>query len=488
MFSVSHIGAEDEHGWIVQKYGGTSVGSASRMNQIVGIIKENLNHSHIAVVCSAMSPTEKKKGTTSMLLAALNGVNDRTEYKGFVDKIRKYHVDEATMALDSNFQLKKEALDYIHSNCNKLSEFLDALDIISEISPLSKDVVVSFGERLSCKLLSLVLQKNDIPSVYIGLESLIDRPMKSQLPLLNQQFYDKTSKKMAELMFDKITDAGYPKIKVVPVVTGYFGFVPGSLLSAIGRGYSDLSAALLSAGILAEELQIWKEVDGIFTADPRKIKNATLINEISPDEAAELTYYGSEVIHPFTMDQAIRNAIPIRIKNTFNPLGSGTVIVPSGSPSSPIVHKQGPTAVTIKDNIILINVRSNLKSSAHGFLSKIFHILDSHRVTVDLISISQINVTLAIPEDVELDLSKVILELEILGQTTVAHKQCILSVVGKQMRRNIGIACQMFNSLAQSNTNIEMISQGASEINISCVIHDIDAIKALQATHELIRQ
>ena len=487
MFSVSHIGAEDQQGWIIQKYGGTSVGTANRIQQIVEIVKNSMVSNHIGLVCSAMSPTEKIKGTTSLLLKAVNAVNVGGDYKIFVEEVRQYHINEASLALADSKYLT-EALSYINGCCNKLTEFLEALDIISEVSPISKDAVISFGERLSCKIVSLVLQNNGIPSVYIGLESLIDRPKKSkQTPILNQQFYDKTSKLMAQLIYDKCSALGYPSKKVVPVVTGYFGIVPGSLLSAIGRGYSDLCAALLAAGLMAEELQIWKEVDGIFSADPRKIKSATLVMEITPDEAAELTYYGSEVIHPFTMDQVIRNAIPIRIKNTFNPGGCGTVIVPEGSPKSPtLLRSKGPTAVTIKDNIILMNIRSNQKSSAHGFLSRIFHILDTYQITVDLISTSQVHVTLAIPEDPEMDLPKLTEELECLGHVTVSHKQCILSVVGKQMKRSIGVAGQMFNRLADSGTNIEMISQGASEINISCVVHESDAIKALTATHELI--
>eukprot|EP00835_Amoeboradix_gromovi_P001501 NODE_69_length_23719_cov_0.556689.p5 type:complete len:493 gc:universal NODE_69_length_23719_cov_0.556689:12570-14048(+) len=489
MFSVSHIGAEDDCGWIVQKYGGTSVGSSERIKQIVSIVSNSLQSNHIAVVCSAMSPTDKSKGTTSLLLKSVQALNEGINYQIYVEQVRAYHISEANNALHDSKYLE-EALNYIESSCNKLAEFLDALDIISEISPTSKDIVVSYGERLSCKLVSLILNNNNIPSVYIGLESLMERSKKVGYPItLNQQFYDKTGRQMASLVFEECSRLGYPKTKVVPVVTGYFGFVPGSLLSAIGRGYSDLCAALLSAGVFAEELQIWKEVDGIFTADPRKIKTATLVKEISPDEAAELTYYGSEVIHPFTMDQVIRNAIPIRIKNTFNPSGCGTLIVPEESPKSPIsTERRGPTAVTIKDNIILMNIRSNQKSSAHGFLSRIFHVLDKQEITVDLISTSQVHVTLAIPEDPEMDLPKAVEELEVFGHVTISHKQCILSIVGRQMRRSVGVAGQMFNRLAASGTNIEMISQGASEINISCVVHEIDALKALAATHELINR
>ena len=189
---------------------------------------------------------------------------------------------------------------------------------------------------------------------------------------------------------------------------GYFGPVPGSLLAQIGRGYTDLCAALCAVGLSASELQVWKEVDGIFTADPRKVPAARLVSVITPDEAAELTYYGSEVIHPFTMEQVIRAQIPIRIKNVMNPQGSGTIIYPDEWIPEAVesaasrsmreamdVAEEGklPTAVTIKDQIIVLNIHSNRKTISHGFLARIFGTLDRAGVVVDLISTSEVHVS-----------------------------------------------------------------------------------------------
>jgi hypothetical protein len=215
-------------------------------------------------------------------------------------------------------------------------------------------------------------------------------------------------------------------------VAGYFGVVPGSLLKQVGRGYTDLCAALIAVGLKAAELQIWKEVDGIFSADPRKVPTARLIPIITPDEAAELTYYGSEVIHPFTMEQVIRASIPIRIKNVENPTGSGTVIYPETS--APIDGEGGtgaevaqprpikkfpehlPTAVTIKDSIIIINIHSNRKTISHGFLARIFGTLDRFGVIVDLISTSEVHVSMAIHADLmRKDIEKMVKELKKIG-------------------------------------------------------------------------
>lgn len=225
-------------------------------------------------------------------------------------------------------------------------------------------------------------------------------------------------------------------------MVGYFGVVPGSLLKQVGRGYTDLCAALCAVGLAAAELQIWKEVDGIFSADPRKVPTARLIPSITPDEAAELTYYGSEVIHPFTMEQVIRAEIPIRIKNVENPGGGGTVIYPQSD--SPVASVDGieqlrpvkrfpqhlPTAVTIKDSIVIINIHSNRKTISHGFLARIFGTLDKFGVIVDLISTSEVHVSMAIHASLmRRDIDKMVKELRKSG-TVSASPACHHSPTG----------------------------------------------------------
>ncbi|KAF8329424.1 Aspartate/glutamate/uridylate kinase [Cantharellus anzutake] len=358
--------------------------------------------------------------------------------------------------------------------------------------------------------MATILRDRGIDSEYISLENILpndegDRFTFGEGDQLDQWFYDRLSAVMGE----RIRRCG----SKVPVVTGFFGPVPGSLLRQIGRGYTDLAAALLAAGLEASELQIWKEVDGIFTADPRKVPTARLIPIISPEEAAELTYYGSEVIHPFTMEQVIRRDIPIRIKNVENPQGGGTVIhpdpdeslefmsrLPSGSVtpeeisvsrvhslSSPTStkHRRLPTAVTIKENIAIVNVNSNRKTVSRGFFAKIFGLLDKFGLVVDLISTSEVHVSMAMDDSLEKRLfDRLLQELSKSGSVSVRRRMAILSLVGKKMHHMIGISGRMFTALADGNINIEMISQGASEINISCVIDGQDAVKALNLIHQ----
>jgi aspartate kinase len=303
----------------------------------------------------------------------------------------------------------------------------------------------------------------------------------------------------------------------VPVMTGYFGTVPGGLMDGeIGRGYTDLCAALIAVAVTAEELQVWKEVDGIFTADPTKVPTARLLPTMTPSEAAELTFYGSEVIHHLTMDQVIRATPPIkiRIKNVRNARGNGTIILPdrilaagqlshSRNPSILGIRRtpRRPTAVTIKDKITVINVHSNKRSISHGFFAKVFSILDRRQLSVDLISTSEVHVSMAIhsssiPAE---DLQNAKEELEECGEVSILNKMAILSLVGAEMKNMVGIAGRMFSTLGEHNVNIEMISQGkwrpalakmvkliisgASEINISCVIDAYEATRAMNILH-----
>jgi aspartate kinase len=346
---------------------------------------------------------------------------------------------------------------------------------------------VSKGEKLSCRYMAALLSDRGTPAQFVDLSDVVRfaAPMKGGL---NDQFY----RDLADALGKEVAACG----DKVPVITGYFGSVPGGILSSIGRGYTDLCAALVAVGIQAKELQVWKEVDGIFTADPRKVPTAALLPNVTPGEAAELTFYGSEVIHPFTMEQVIRARIPIRIKNVMNPRNAGTVIFPDNlnelddraplhaglfrtRSSSILTPHQGPrrpTAVTIKHNIVVLNVHSNKRTRAHGFLMNIFSILDRWSLSVDLISSSEVHVSMALHSEVALlsgggaqedeykiqdsDLQGAVNDLGKLGTIDIVPDMAIVSLVGKQLKNMIGISGKFFSVLGRNNINIEMISQG----------------------------
>ncbi|KAJ2795715.1 Aspartokinase [Coemansia guatemalensis] len=485
---------------LVLKFGGTSVGKF--VQNICGqIIPDLLNTHRVVVVCSARSTNVKAKGTTTRLVRAADTVLGTISgsHQQIVQDILDDHLEAIEENID-NAAARDSLSKSLTDVCRRLRVFLEAAEVINEVSPKSKDIIIGTGEKLACEYVAAILQDKGVNSKYVNLEKAIDRHFDPGH--LDQTFYDYLAQRFADI----VNECG----DSVPVVTGYFGPCPGSILYSIGRGYTDLTAALIAVGVGAQELQVWKEVDGIFTADPRKVPSARLLKIITPEEAAELTYYGSEVIHPFTMEQVIRAAIPIRIKNVQNPDGAGTVIFPDllsrpasivgSGESSPALStpemllengymldlsRRHPTAVTIKDEITVLNIHSNRKSVSHGFFARIFSILDKYGITVDLISTSEVHVSMALSDSVvERNLGPAIQELSSLGAVDKLQNMAILSLVGKQMRNMVGIAGSMFQTLAKSGVNIEMISQGASEINISCVIDNSKAPIALRAIHE----
>ena len=408
-------------------------------------------------------------------------------YQSLVDAVRLDHIRSAHEELRSH-DIQSQSVARINEECERVIRILDAAQTLGEISARCVDKVMSTGEKLSCLLMAALLRDRGVDAEYLDLAEVIDFPIGSHG--LDQQFYNDLAAALGRRIRQQCGDGK------VPVVTGYFGTVPGGLLDQVGRGYTDLCAALVAVGIHAEELQVWKEVDGIFTADPRKVPTARLLPAITPAEAAELTFYGSEVIHPFTMEQVIRSKIPIRTKNVMNPKGNGTVIFPdshaelertspghdpnllkkrgSPPPSQQLQTPKRPTAVTVKHKILVINVHSNKRSLSHGFFAGIFTVLDRWRLSIDLISTSEVHVSMALHSEMRLlngigrdeyeivdqDLKGALQDLQKYGTVDIIPEMVILSLVGKQMKNMIGVAGRMFTTLGEHNVNIEMISQG----------------------------
>ena len=457
------------------------------MTLLILFHRTGLHTSLVAVVCSARSTGTKADGTTNRLLRASREAENTlsTQYRSLIQEVQSDHIRTAESYIKTPTILSILKHD-ITTECELVTRLLEAAQTLGEISAKSVDKVISTGEKLSCRFMAALLQEHGVDAEYVDLSEIIN--FKTQ-GVLDQVFYDHVASNLGMRLQQC---AGK-----VPVLTGYFGTVPGGLLDGIGRGYTDLCAALVAVGTKAKELQIWKEVDGIFTADPRKVPTAQLLSQISPAEASELTFYGSEVIHPFTMEQVIRARIPIRIKNVMNPRGDGTVIYPDSqleleataqgraaglfrSRSSSLLlerkRPKRPTAVTIKRKILVINVHSNKRSLSHGFYAGIFATLNKWRLSTDLISTSEVHVSIALHSEAPLyagvngaddeykiidhDLRRAVEDLRTYGTVDIIPKMAILSLVGKQMKNMIGIAGKMFSTLGENNVNIEMISQG----------------------------
>ncbi len=450
--------------YIVQKFGGTSLGKADRMRGVAGIVKNSLKSDRVVLALSAMSSYVKSEGTTSKLIEAADAALAKKDFHGIIDFIEEHHLETINELM--NGELHEQVSEQIKEELRGLKSFLGAISVIGEMSTRSQDVIIGMGEKLSACIFAGLLNSMGIDAEFVDLSLIIEKEFKEA----NQEFYAYTQAQLRS----RIEACG----RKVPVLTGYFGFVPGGIINSIGRGYTDLTAALAAAGIGARELQIWKEVDGVFSADPRKVPEAVVLPAITPEEAAELTYYGSEVIHPFTMEQVVRAGIPIHIKNTFKPELPGTIVDPNADSLAPA---KPATAVTAKRGITVVNINSNRMLMAYGFMAKVFNIFEKHGIVIDLISTSEVNVSITVENSGRLQIA--IADLELLGSVSVKNDLAILSLVGRGQRHCVGLAGKMFSVLAGENINIEMISQGASEINISCVIDDQDADKALLSIH-----
>eukprot|EP01126_Amoeba_proteus_P056020 TRINITY_DN6998_c0_g1_i25.p1 TRINITY_DN6998_c0_g1~~TRINITY_DN6998_c0_g1_i25.p1 ORF type:complete len:453 (-),score=96.99 TRINITY_DN6998_c0_g1_i25:247-1605(-) len=448
-----------------------------------------------------MSSQVKRAGTTSKLLMAIDCVlksHKDTQFYDIVNEIATSHKLAAEEVIQDKKILESVKFD-IEEECDRLTSFLQAASILGELTSRSKDMIIGTGERLVAQLFTAVLNDKGTPAAYVNLERVLDN-IEVVNNVLDLKFYAAARKEMW-----KAVQQVLPRL---PVITGYFGFVPGGILQVVGRGYSDFTAALIAAESRATEMQVWKEVDGIFSADPGVVKTAHILSSITPNEAAELTYYGSEVIHPFTMEQIMRAGIPLRIKNTFKAKEAGTVVEPvfkepkEGKMTSPQLNtrclvkefmnkeikpiSKKPTALTVKKGICVINVQSNRKMGSFGFMAKMFKILKKYQIVVDLITTSEAHVSIAFSATLhnENTLKAALQGFVLLGKVHLIRGLAIVSLVSEKTKQMIDMAGKMFSVLGDQGIGIEMISQGASKINVSCVVSESMADRAAIALHD----
>lgn len=513
---------EEHRPWIVQKYGGTSVGKLlSTITE--SIIPQYLKDYNVAVVCSARSSASKSAGTTNLLLKALDCAlseeASRVDFDEVVDIIQSEHlaVAESLLNEDATQQPASKIIQQLRQNiikeCEALRRFLRATRVIGEASDRTQDRVLGVGEKLSCLIVAAALSLGGVEAEMVNLENIVQAADKRSTRD-QQTAYKRNPILFLQGLRDAVRDAIFKcsEARKVPVITGFFGSMPQSLLHTVGRGYSDLCAALCAVSLCAEELQIWKEVAGIFTADPTKVSTARVLPMITLEEAVELTYYGSEVIHPLTMSLLNKEDINLRLKNVKDPAGAGTVIYattpspsPAQTPGSAEMEisrslfmtsngyygkeqaKRVPTAITTKDSISLVNITSNGKLPPQAFLGQLISILGQHQLSVDLSSSSRQSLSLAVSASGMVNvldaIDEALPDLEEFGSVTIMPKMSIISVVGHKMRNMVGVAAEIFSILASARINIHLISQGASEINISFVVRAQDALLAMEVIH-----
>jgi len=457
---------------IVQKFSGVTVGSAKRMRKVLQLVKNSINESDVIIVMSAVSPKRKIHGTTSKLIKATRELLVKRATNSFeiLNEIEENHINILNKLITDNEELRLKTEKEIKDECDNLRKFLKALEIIKEITPKSSDTILSTGEKLTGIVFTAYMKSEGLDTELIDFEKVITDVYDDSL--IDTNFYLNTLvPKIAEILANC-------KAKV-PLITGFIGSFPLGILETIGRGYSDFTASLVSLAVKAKEVQIYKHISGIYSADPLIVNEAYVLPYITPEEASELVFYGLKTINPLCMD--ISRNLKIRIKSIDNPEQPGTLIAPY---TDEYKHLKS-TAVLIKKDVLIYNIHCRRGSVAHGTMKKVFETFNKFGIQLDLVSTSQMNLSVAISNDYY-KLEFVTAELKNIGKVSIRPHMVILSVVGRKLKNKIGFAGKLFSRLAENNINIHMISQGRSEINISCVINHESKATALKCAYDLV--
>jgi aspartate kinase len=441
---------------IVMKFGGSSVESAAAIERVAGIVKSRAARRPVVVV-SAMGKT-----TNKLLAIAQTAIEGRREeYIRQIHDLRDFHSREARQVVPL---AERAALDRIlDDHFQELTELVKGLAVLGELTPRSIDAISAYGERLSSIIVSLAFRHFGMSAVHVDSRELIvtDKRHTHAAPLFSET-YSRLSAALPPL-----TE------KSVVVMGGFIASTRDGVTTTLGRGGSDLTAAVVGAGIGAEEIQIWTDVDGMLTADPTIIPGGHRVKLISFAEAAELAYFGAKVLHPATVVPAIEKNIPVLILNSRRPECGGTRIV------SDAVHSRNVAkSIACKRHITLINVRSTRMLMAYGFLKRIFEVFDRYETPVDMVATSEVSVSLTI--DDTRNLEAICQELRQFAGVEVEPGQAIVCLVGDNIRHTPGVARRIFSAL---DVNVGMMSVGASLLNFGFVVQETDLPRAVEALH-----
>ncbi|MDR2477044.1 MAG: bifunctional aspartate kinase/homoserine dehydrogenase I [Treponema sp.] len=459
---------------LVLKFGGTSVGSPAAISRITGILKDKDHAGNTpVVVVSAFS------GVTDTLIDMVGRASAGNDtYMGLMHAMGKRHKDTAARFLAGTE--RKAAVAHIENTLAELGRILDGVALLGELSPRTMDLVMSFGERLSARLITAIFTAAGSEAAYLDARTLI---------VTNDRFGN--AQYLPAETHAKIRAFFAPPAKKKPplqIVTGFIGATAAGQTTTLGRGGSDLTAAIFGAALGAGEVEIWTDVDGILTADPRLVPTAFRIDEISYEEAMEISHFGAKVLFPPTVKPALEAGIPISIRNTFNPAGGGTRIVQDAAAGTYPIR-----GISSMNHIALIRIQGTGMVGVAGFSARVFGALARRGISVILItqSSSEYSICFAVLPP-EAPRAEAALEAEFAqeihsGQIEKPVSETglsVIAVVGSKMKSTSGIAGKFFHALGRNGISVVAIAQGSSELNISAVISRQDEAKALNAVHE----
>jgi aspartate kinase len=446
---------------IVMKFGGTSVGSPERMEEVVQLVSATANkNGPVVVVLSAMS------GITNSLIAGaeLALARDLDGAVSTIESIREKHFQAIDKLFGGDPTIGASLKQEIQAYLDDLLILYRGVGYLGELSKRSLDAISGMGELLSSKIVAALAGVRGLSSCWLDARKMMitDEGFGKAAPL-----WDKLTSPVRSQMLPRL-EAGQTII-----TQGFIGSTIYGISTTLGRGGSDYSASIFGVALDASEIQIWTDVDGMMSADPRVVRDARVLPEVSFQEASELAYFGAKVLHPMTIRPAVEKKIPVRILNTMNPTASGTLI------KNEVESRDLIRAVAAKKRITAVYLSSPNMLMSHGYLAKVFEIFDRYKIPVDLISTSEVSIALTIDTDERIDE----LEAELVkhAEVHVNRNVAIVSVVGRQFRVQSGIAGRVFRAL--SDINVLMISGGASDINLSFVVAGADADRAVQQLH-----
>ena len=458
---------------LVLKFGGTSVGSADAIAQTISVIANaKAKDLHSVVVTSAMS------GVTDLLVnsARAAAAGQRQPFLDARETLFEKHLTAARELIDSEEE-RAVYEQHITEQLGFFSRLCSSINVLGELTPRGLDVVSGLGERMSAPLLAAALRAQGVKAVWVDAAEIVvtDDNFGEAAPLLGPTCA------RAQSRLNSMLDEG-----VTPVVTGFVGATESGVPTTLGRGGSDFSAAILGSCLPANEIQIWTDVNGILSADPRIAPQARTLKRLSYNEAAELAYFGAKVLHPKTLLPAIERGIPVRILNTFNPDGPSTVIT-----KDPLKNGLVKAISAIRD-LTLINVEGRGMMGVPGIAARTFRAVADVRANVLMISqaSSEQSICFVVRRSRSEDVKRALetefereLARHYIDQVRLVHDVVIIAVVGTGMRGTPGIAGRLFSSLGEAGVNVIALAQGSSESNISLVVSHEDMTLAVQAIH-----
>ena len=446
---------------VVMKFGGTSVEDPAAIGRTAAIVAGRVAlGKQPVVVVSAMA-----KVTDQLLrAAAASAQGDRTDALAISSRLRLRHRDTA-MALVKNPADLAALIDFIDQEFDSLDEVLRGLAAILELTPRISDLIVSYGERLSSRIVAAGFRELGINSAHVDAREVVITDSQFQKAVPQPALIEKRA---AEKLLPLI------KQGQVPVMGGFIASNEAGITTTLGRGGSDFSGALVGGALTAEAIEIWTDVDGIMTTDPRICPDALRVKTISFEEAAELAYFGAKVLHPATILPAVKKNIPVFVLNSRNAACEGTRI------TSLAPHCKSPfKSIAVKKKLSIIDVVASRMLMTHGYLSEVFAIFDKYQCPVDMVSTSEVSISLTVDSNEKLP--ALAADLGKLADVKYEGRKALICMVGDDIRGQNGIAAQVFNAIR--HINVRMISQGASEINMSFMIDEDDADEAVRSLH-----